>query len=363
MSEMRSVLGRGAWTVGAVASGAVLGALAERVWSRRTLSEAAVPADPVVPHGTEIRRIDTGEGTLHAEVDTPAGWSEGDPTIVLVHGFALDLSTWQHQRRALRTVGRVIVYDHRGHGRSVGAYDPEQGVDIDRLAADLVDVIETCSPRGDVILVGHSMGGMTIMALAQRKPEWFGGRVRAVAFLGTSAGEIGTVTLGLPRPLARIAHRVAPVVSAMVEREWMAQLVAGVRDSGSDVSRVLTRTYAFGDSAPEQGTDLVAHLLGTTPLPVIGDLLADIGRHDRRSVLDAIAHIPVLIIVGSDDRLTPASHSRRLHAAIPDSRLLVLDGVGHMLTLESPAPIDEALIDFVREVGLHGNATASGSTP
>ena len=352
MGDTGSALRRGALTFAAVAGGAALGALAERVWSRQALAEVAVPIDPVIPHGTELRRIPTSDGRiLHAQVDTPAGWATGDPTIVLVHGFALDLSTWQHQRRALREVGRVVVYDHRGHGRSMEAYDPDQGIVIDRLGEDLAAVIEACAPSGDIVLVGHSMGGMTIMALAEQRPAWFGTRVRGVGLLATSAGEIGTVTLGLPRPLARIAHRLAPAVGTIVEHRWIAGLVAAIRDSGSDVSRVLTRRYAFGNTAPEHGTALVAHLLGTTPLPVVADLLADIGTHDRRHALSALERIPVLIIVGTRDQLTPASHSRRMHHAISTSELILLDGVGHMLTLEDPEPIDEALMDFVRRVG------------
>lgn len=351
MGDAMGAAGRGALTLAAVAGGAALGALAERVWSHRRLSESPVPADPVIPHGTEIRRIHSaGGGILHAEIDTPAGWAPGDPTVVLVHGFALDLSTWQHQRRALREVGRVIVYDHRGHGRSAGAYDPGSGVDIERLGSDLAEVIEACAPHSEMVLAGHSMGGMTIMELALQQPNWFGTRVRGSALLATSAGPIATVTLGLPKPLARVAHRLAPTVENLVEQDWLAGVVTRIRGSGSDVSRILTRTYAFGDTAPEHGTALVAHLLGSTPLPVVGNLLADIGRHDRRHALEVLERVPVLIIVGTDDRLTPAGHSRRIHQVIDSSELILLEGVGHMLTLEDPEPIDDALVGFIRQV-------------
>lgn len=339
-----------ALTLAAVAGGTALGLLAERLWSRRRLVEVSVPTGPKIAHGTEIRRIRTrAGGILHAEIDTPAGWVVGDPTVVLVHGFALDLSTWQHQRRALRLVARVVVYDHRGHGRSADAYDPARGVDIDTLGSDLSDVIESCAVDGDVVLIGHSMGGMTIMALAEQHPEWFGTRVQGAVLLATSAGAIGSVTLGLPKPIARIAHRLVPSADSLVEQEWIAGLVGRIRDSGSDITRILTRTYAFGDTAPEHGTELVAHLIGTTPLSVIGDLLADIGRHDRREALAILERVPVLIIVGTDDQLTPAVHSRRLHQAIASSDLILLEGVGHMLTLEDPEPIDDALVEFIRQ--------------
>lgn len=336
----------------AVAAGAALGAVAERAWSRRRLTESPVPDEPAIPHGTEVRRVIADDGqSLHVEIDTPVGWMPGNPTVVLVHGFALDLTTFDHQRRALREVARVVVYDHRGHGRS-SLSSNDEGADtdaltIERLGADLATVIDSCAGE-EMILIGHSMGGMTIMALAEAHPEWFGTSIRGTALLGTTAGAIATVTLGLPAPIARAAHGLTPLVGSVVERPWLSDLITRLRDSGSDVARILTRTYAFGDSAPTHGTDLVAHLLATTELAVVADLLADIGRHDRRAALDVIAQAPVLIMVGSVDRLTPAGHSRRMHKAMPGAELIVLDGVGHMLTLESPGPIDTALVDFVR---------------
>ena len=335
----------------AVAAGAALGVVAERLWSRKRLAEQPVPQDPRIAHGTAIKRVKADDGAVvHARVDTPAHWRSDDPTVVLVHGFALDLTTWDHQRHALLSVARVVSYDHRGHGRSAQAHRADQPLTIDRLGRDLSLVIEQCTDGESVIVVGHSMGGMTIMALAEQHPGWFGERIIGVGLLATSAGEIGTVTLGLPRPFAQLAHRLTPVVGAIVEREWLTDLVLRIRDSGSDVSRVLTRTYAFGETAPEHGTDLVAHLLGTTPIPVVADLLGDIGRHDRRDALEPLSRVPTLIIVGDADQLTPAGHSRRLHGAIEESTLIVLSGVGHMLTLEAPEDVDRALVEFVSDI-------------
>jgi len=335
----------------AVAAGAALGIVAERLWSRSRLVEQPVPSDPQIAHGTAITRVVADDGAvLHARIDTPVDWHPGDPTVVLVHGFALDLTTWDHQRRALLGVARVVSYDHRGHARSAQAHRAGTGLTIDRLGQDLATVIEDCTDDESVIVIGHSMGGMTIMALAEQRPDWFGERIIGVGLLATSAGEIGTVTLGLPRPLAQLAHRLTPIVGTVVDREWLTNLVLRIRDSGSDLSRVLTRTYAFGESAPEHGTALVAHLLATTPLPVVADLLGDIGRHDRRDALGPLSRIPTLIIVGDADQLTPASHSRRLHQAIDDSTLIELDGVGHMLTLEAPDAVDSALVAFVSDI-------------
>ncbi len=363
-SGSRGKVSGGLPALAAVAAGAALGVVAERLWTRNRLVEEPVPEEPRIAHGTSIKRVIADDGAvLHARVDTPQGWHPGGPTVVLVHGFALDLTTWDHQRHALLRVARVVSYDHRGHARSVEAHRSGTQITIDRLGHDLATVIEHCTDGEPVIVVGHSMGGMTIMALAEQRPDWFGERIIGVGLLATSAGEIGTVTLGLPRPFAQLAHRLTPVIGTVVERDWLANLVLRIRDSGSDLSHILTRTYAFGETAPVQGASLVTHLLATTPLPVVADLLGDIGRHDRREALGPLSRIPTLIIVGDADQLTPASHSRRLHEAIDDSTLIILDGVGHMLTLESPEAVDTALVDFTKQVFGSRHVSGLGVTP
>jgi pimeloyl-ACP methyl ester carboxylesterase len=349
---LRSPWARGLSAAGALAIGATAGAVLESSWSRRRLTETSRPPAPRVAHATRLLRVRTDDGReLHAQIDTPEGWRIGDPTVVFVHGFALDLTTWQHQQAALLQIARVVSYDHRGHGRSADAYrDGDAALTIDRLGLDLAAVLGQCTDLQDITLVGHSMGGMTVMALAERQADWFGDSIVAVAFVATTSGPIGSVTLGLPVPVARLAHRLTPTLGVVNRQPWLEQWISRVRDSGSDVSRVLTRAYAFGDDAPEHGTNLVAHLIGTTPLPVMTDLLRSISDHDRRAALDVVQRVPVLIIVGSSDHLTPATLSRAMHAAMPDSRLLILPGGGHMVMLEAPAEVDEALLEFVESV-------------
>lgn len=338
-------------TLAALAAGTAAGIVAERLWSRRQLAEVDVPPDPVIAHGTALMRVVTDDDAiLHARVDTPADWQPGDPTVVLVHGFALDLTTWDHQRRALLSVARVVSYDHRGHGRSQQDEPGPDELTIDRLARDLACVLDACVGEDRVILAGHSMGGMTIMSLAEHHPDWFATRIVGIALLGTTAGAIPSVTLGLPTPVAALAHRLTPLVGTIAGNEALSNLVMRIRDSGSDLSRILTRTYAFGQTAPEHGTALVAHLLATTPLSVAGDLLRDIARHDRFDALTVCARVPTLIIVGDADQLTPSSHSRRINETMTGSTLIILDGVGHMLTLEAPDAVSAALVEFTRDV-------------
>ena len=100
-----------------------------------------------------------------------------EPTLVFVHGYALNLDCWHFQREAFRGKHRMAFYDQRSHGRSERS-DREHAT-IDQLGDDLAVVIEDGGAGGQVVLVGHSMGGMSIIAFAERHPKLFAKRVRA----------------------------------------------------------------------------------------------------------------------------------------------------------------------------------------
>lgn len=144
------------------------------------------------------------------EADTPPArrrrlFGRKDPapvTVVFSHGYCLNQDSWHFQRAALRGLVRTVHWDQRSHGRS-GQGVAQSGPDgvpvtIDQLGRDLKAVLDVAAPEGPLVLVGHSMGGMTIMALAERYPEFVRDRVVGVAFVGTSAGKLGEVSYGLP---------------------------------------------------------------------------------------------------------------------------------------------------------------------
>lgn len=345
MSDWRRPLGISAL----IAVGATIGVAAERIWVKRQLAATSQQVIVDAPHTTEILSVVADDGArLHVEVDTPAHADADTPTVLLAHGFGMGVQSWWPQRRALRGVARVIVWDHRGHGKSAEARNPQgPPIVIDRLAADMATILDLLAP-GNVICAGHSMGGMTIMALAQLHPEWFGTRIKGVVLLGTSPGDIAQVTLGLPAPAARWLRRLIPVIGAATSHEgpWV-ELSTRIRRSSSDAGLVLARTYAFGDTVPSGGPELVSRLINDTPAAVVGDLLIDVHRHDRLDALETLREVPVLIVVGTRDLLTPVAHSRAMARALPLSRLVELAGVGHMLGLEQAQQINELLLEFV----------------
>ena len=164
MSARRSLAyaasGLAAAGLAAVATGVVV----ERrvVRARR---EGGAAADRLGVLHSPRREVTCTDGVvLHAEVDEITPYAESrrsqstDPTMVFVHGYALNLDCWHFQREAFRGKHRMVFYDQRSHGRSERS-DREHAT-IEQLGDDLARVIEEVAPKGDVVLVGHSMGGM-----------------------------------------------------------------------------------------------------------------------------------------------------------------------------------------------------------
>lgn len=295
-------------------------------------------------HTTDDGRV------LHVHLEGPPDSGSDTPlTVVLAHCWASDHTLWGYQALDLRgTFGsaiRVLRYDHRGHGRSDRV--PESETRIERLGDDLAELIDAYAPTGDFVLAGHSLGGMTIMALAARRPELFGaeGRVRGVAFVATSSGQLDTVTLGLPagagdllrpqlptilaaraRMLSRRQRRRHPVTETLIARKFL--LAPGAR-------RIDVRHAVNG-------------LINTHPESMCG-YYRDLMRHDRIDALAALADTPTHVLVGSKDLLTPPAHATRLAEAIPGCRLSIIPGAGHYLPLERDFVVSEALVDLVRD--------------
>jgi pimeloyl-ACP methyl ester carboxylesterase len=294
--------------------------------------------------------VRTDDGVdLHVEVD---GIENASLTVVLSHGFTARLGEWDLQREALRSRARLVLWDQRGHGRS--GWTPLTRASIDRTGRDLGQVLDAVAPRGPVVLAGHSMGGMSVMALARRRPELFGARVVGAFLLATSAGGVATTgVVGLTVRLLR-ALGLLPVYLWLLQL-W-APLLERFRRRGTRIGRWYTRRYLFGrdDADPEQ-VRMVQDLLEETPLPVTMAFYATFVEHDESAALPVLARVPVTVVAASHDRLTPLPHGRRLAEDIgPAAELVVVDGAGHSVNLTRPAIVDAAflrLLDRAEAVG------------
>ena len=339
-----------------LAAGAAIGVLAEhRTVARLRSGEVDAKADDEGGLGTlrGIRRtVIADDGLeLYVEVDEPEGARpEAAPTIIFVHGLALNLDYWHFQRLALRGRHRLVFYDQRSHGRS-GRSRAEHST-VDQLGQDLANVIDAVADDGPVVLVGHSMGGMTILALAEQHPEWIGARVVGVALLCTSAGEVGSGALGLSGASDRVMRWLVPSTMATLARA--PRLVERGRRAGSDLGFVVTRRLAFGGPVPDEYVDFTDEMLSATPIEVIADFFPGFEEYQRYDALPSLGCAPTLVIGGTSDSVTPIEHMRMIAEALPSAEVLELDGAGHLANIERHDEVNAALQRLIEKAVAHG---------
>lgn len=337
--------GRGALAAGAVALGAVAGAIADRVITRPAPDPNARDDDfHTVPD--RVLSVVADDGTyLHVEVDeAPEG--ADDITIVFAHGYALNLNSWHFQRAALRGRARLVFYDQRSHGKSARAeFDTHH---VEQLGRDLASVIDAVAPTDTLILVGHSMGGMTLMAYVAQNPEQVGTRIRGIALIATTAGGLHANTLGLPGPLGKAFQSWGPNVAGVLASrpQWVDRL----QWSSSDIGILLTQIYSFGSATPGRLGRFVADMLGGTPIDVVAEFLPALHDHDKRDALPSMSEAEVLVVVGDRDRLTPKSSSEEIVAVLPNAQFAVIEGAGHMVQVERPGEVNALLAGLLRRV-------------
>ncbi|MEU5691281.1 alpha/beta hydrolase [Actinosynnema sp. NPDC020468] len=335
--------------LGAAATGVAVGVAA----NQKKVSNDRRADDPLAdePLG---KLVPTRESTVAADDGVPLSVEEVDPedgtaelTVVLVHGFALDRRCWHFQRRDLARLTdppvRQVLYDQRGHGRS--GRGAARNSTIDQCARDLDEVLRAVAPKGPLVLVGHSMGGMTIMALAEQQPDLFARRVRGVALVGTAAGAVGGA--GLPKS---VLSRYNPVTLGVGRLAGLQPgLVEWVRRHATTLTWSGIRTLAFGDHRVSTSlVDLMDRMIGGTTVQVLTDFLETLGTHNRYKALAGLKHCEVLIIGGDADKLTPFSHAERMAEEMPHGELVRVGGAGHMVMLEQPEPVTEHLVGLVR---------------
>ncbi|MGH3878413.1 MAG: alpha/beta fold hydrolase [Actinophytocola sp.] len=337
---------------GAIGVAAAGTAIAVGVAARRRAHD---PDDPYVdeplgklrPDRTYSVITDDGIELSVEEVDPVVG-GKPEVTVVFVHGFALSRRSWHFQRRALAQLTeprvRQVYYDHRSHGESGRA--SEASSTIDQLGLDLGEVIDKAGIEGPTVLVGHSMGGMTIMALAEQRPELFAEQVCGVALIGTSAGEVGKS--GLPRPLLSRYNPLTRSIGALAD--WQPGLVELVRAAGGQLTRRALRSLAFGsrDISPSL-VDFLLELLDDTPVRVLADFIDTLGTHNRYAALAGLKHAHVLVLSGDADRMTAFSHSERIAVELPDAELVRVRGGGHMVMFEQPELVNDYLVLLLQQ--------------
>ncbi|HEY2042225.1 MAG TPA: alpha/beta hydrolase [Jatrophihabitans sp.] len=324
---------------------------------------------------------------LHVEEVGPV---DAPLTVVFVHGFALNLGAFHFQRRGLTEAFgdriRMVFFDQRSHGRSGRSESAD--CTIEQTALDLDAVIAALVPSGPIVLVAHSMGGMTIMSLADQRPELFrtlpvsdgrlgqfvgrldgrldGGRsrgrgghdarVRGLVLINTSSGNLKTVTLGLPSFLARLRGPILPLVLRRAAKS--ADLVERGRALGKDLAWTITKRLSFASQdVPPAVVAYCTNMIAATPVTVVSDFYPTLMAHDGTLGLMNLLDCEVVVFGADHDALTPLAHSEAIAAALPHAELVVVPESGHLLMLEHPAVVNRRLIAMITAVSAESGST------
>jgi 3-oxoadipate enol-lactonase len=248
----------------------------------------------------------------------------GDPAIVLLHGLLFDGGMWRGQLEPLSALGRVVVIDGPGHGKS----EPPPRFTMEEHADALLDAF------GDLdvtraLVVGLSWGGMVGMRLALQHPA----RVAGLALLDTSA-ERQTLAERLRYRAFVAIHRRVGIPYGMFAKE-VAPLMFAPRtllERPELIESTYRRTMGFDrEGVARASLAVVVH---------------------RTSILEKLdrIRIPTLVMCGREDRATTPDKSENIARAIPGARFVMIDGVGHMSTLEDPGAVNQHLVPFARSM-------------
>jgi pimeloyl-ACP methyl ester carboxylesterase len=335
----QSLLGIAALTAGAV-GGAVLGYLAERTVVDPLGGPAALTVGDDL--ATERFTVTTPDGTVLA---VTASGPVDAPRVVLVHGLSLTQEIWEAQRLALARAHRVVTFDMRGHGDS---HDAAMGdYTASAIGSDVTTVLDAVA-GAPAVVVGHSMGGMAVLAGLADRPELLRERVAGVVLVNTAASAIVS-GLGGGSIAAGVAFLRERARSTRVGRVVYGGLDAEGRPRGNDLATVITRMLGVGPNGREDAVEMVRRLvLGSRPY-VAGELWRTAGTLDLLNVARELP-VPALVIGGARDRMLPMHHSRRLAETIPEVELIELADVGHVAMLERPDEVTSALETFAARV-------------
>ncbi len=336
-------------TPGGLAAG--LSALgAATMGSMGTLMPGRRASDPWA--GEDMWELGVDRGSMVAATDgvplavREAGPTDAPMTVVFAHGYTLSMDSWHFQRRHLqdRFGGeiRLVFYDQRGHGLS-GKSTREHST-IAQLAADLNSVIEAAAPTGPLVVIGHSMGGMTVMGYACRHEEAVRERVVGVGLVSTAKSELSEAGLGAVLESRALANMAGLVIRTP------GVFTGGRRAFGALISPFIYGG-SFGDPAKMSPTvaRFVDKLIASTDVLTIANFFDTLTRHDESAAMPVLRHVRTTILCGDRDLLTPLDRSVDIAEALPDSELVVVPGAGHMVMVEEPAHVSEVLGDLIAD--------------
>ena len=333
MSRKRTAVIAAAVAAGTVAAGAAVGVLSGR---RHRASDGAQTIGDLPPE--VLHPIASFDGT---QIAIRAAGDPDAPVLLFTHGFSLDMSVWHEQWIDLADDFRCVLMDHRSHGTSGDAALGD--LSVRAMGRDIAAVLDAVAPDRPAVVVGHSMGSMAILALAEQRPEVFGTRVAGVALIGASSSDL------FRRAMGSVAGILGPrFVSSASAARRVDRLRRVVLASPADVGGVFARMTQFGPEAQPHLVDHVVGLAGRARPEVWTDGLAGLMEMDLRHALPRV-RVPAIVIVGQHDRVTPPATAVELVGILPDATLVVVEHAGHMAMLERPAEVNHDIRVFARK--------------
>src|SRR5215467_4090315 len=354
MANWRRITGAAGLVVGVAAAGAGAVVAAERIAINRLRGRLDPGDEPFGSlRGLELTVLADDGVPLHVEINGP---DTAPLTIIFCHGYTVNQDCWHFQRRDL-TEHRLVFWDQRDHGRS-GRSKSGSGT-IDELGADLKAVIDAAAPGpGPIVLVGHSMGGMTIMALAEQHPGMFATKVAGAVLISTAARGLDRGSPWMPAPIRPLICRTLPGVLNGAAKGG--GLVERGRKASADLSFLGTRVIGFGDGEVSPAiVGFLEEMIRDTPIQVVARFCQALLTCDMRGSLGTLGRVAVVVMVGEKDRLIAPRLGIELAAETPGAQLIWVPGGGHALMLERPDLVSDTIAALVARVNAGGDLPRS----
>jgi pimeloyl-ACP methyl ester carboxylesterase len=249
-------------------------------------------------------------------------WDRGSgPALLMVHGFPLDHSLWDHQLAQLSDAYRVVAPDLRGFGASGGAGEL---LTMERLADDLAELLAGLRIQQPVVFCGLSMGGYVAWQFFQRHRQ----RLAALILCDTRA--------------AADSPQVASGRLYLAERV----LAEGTRGTSQEMLQKLFAQQSL-QAQPETVERVLRVMTNTAPQTVAAALRGMAQRPDLSGILPRI-DCPALALCGEQDQLTPPAEMAEMARHIPAASFRVIPAAGHLAPLENPAAVNLAIREFLQ---------------
>lgn len=250
--------------------------------------------------------------------------------LVLLHAFPLDHGMWVRQEPLAESL-RLIVPDLRGFGGSEGL--PEG---IAESADDVVAMLDGLHVDRPAVICGASMGGYVAQHVAARHPARVAALVLADTRLEADTPDARANRADLAAKVGRLGQSI--LADAMIPR-LLAPLIPGAAAPPAESSCLRGENEA-----------LLRGMIERQRVPTIQAALRALG--ERPDMTEALRHVrvPTLLVVGAEDQITPPACLEAAEEIIPNARLLIVPGAGHLVPLEAPEVFNRAVLEFLAEL-------------